>query len=105
MSIQHNITEVQGKISLALEALDLAAHFGGTWGEHPQHEVGAWAEEVASEDTRLGYWEWVANRIDSGDFDLDDDESDDDTDEGGGTDDQANSVAAILKAGFDEMFE
>jgi hypothetical protein len=76
MSIQHTITAVEGKISLALEALDLAAHFGGTWGEHPEHEVGAWAEEVANEDTRLGYWEWVASRIDSGDFDLGDDDTD-----------------------------
>lgn len=72
MFITHNITAVEGKISLALEAIDLAEHFGGNWGEHPQHAVGDWAEAIASEDTRLGYWEWVANRIDSGDFDLDD---------------------------------
>jgi hypothetical protein len=98
MSITHTITEVQGKINLSLEALDLAAHFGGTWGEHPHHEVGDWAYAIASEDTRLGYWEWVANRIDSGDFDLGDNESDDDADEGGGTDDQAGSVAARLAA-------
>jgi hypothetical protein len=74
MSITHTITEVQGKISLAFEALDLAAHFGGTWGEHPQHGVGDWTEQIASEGTRLGYWEWVANRIDSGDDDLDADD-------------------------------
>jgi hypothetical protein len=77
MSIQLTITAVEEKISLALKALDLAAHFGGTWGEEWHHEVGAWAEEVANEDTRLGYWEWVANRIDSGDFDLDEDLTDD----------------------------
>lgn len=77
MSITHTITGIKEKISLALEALDLAKHFGGNWGEHPQHEVGDWAEEVALESTRLGYWEWVANRIDSGDFDLDDDDADD----------------------------
>ena len=77
MSITHTITAVEGKITLALEALDLAEHFGGNRGEHPQHKVGDWAEAVASEDTCLGYWEWVANRIDSGDFDLDDDDTDD----------------------------
>ena len=80
MSIQHTITAIEGKISLALEALDLAEHFGGTWGEHPQHEVGDWAMAIASEDTRLGYWEWVANRVDSGDFDLGDDDTDDEDD-------------------------
>jgi hypothetical protein len=100
MSIQHTITAIKEKIDLGLEALDLSAHFGGTWGEHPRHEVGDWASEVASEDTRLGYWEWVANRIDSGDFDLDDDDEDDDD-----ADDQAGNVATLLKAGFDEMFE
>ena len=55
----------------SVAALDMAERFGGFWGEHPQHEVGAWAEEIASEDTRLGYWEWVASRIDSGELDLD----------------------------------
>ena len=104
MSITHTITEVEGKISLALEALDLAAHFGGTWGEHPQHEVGAWAEEVANEDTCLGYWEWVANRIDSGDFDLDDDTDDDDTDDDD-TDDQAGNVAAAQRDGDAEVLQ
>ena len=104
MSIQFTITAAKERVSLGLEALDLAAHFGGTWGEHPQHEVGAWAEEVANEDTRLGYWEWVANRIDSGDFDLDDDTDDDDTD------DQVGNVVAVQrfdvnKAGLAKMFE
>ena len=57
--------------------IHLDSLYGGNWGEHPQHEVGDWAQAIASEDTRLGYWEWVANRIDSGDFDLDDDDADD----------------------------
>jgi hypothetical protein len=74
MSITHTITAVEAKISLAFEALDLAAHFGGTWGEHPQYGVGDWTEQIASEGTRLGYWEWVANRINSGDDNLDDDD-------------------------------
>jgi hypothetical protein len=76
MSITHTVTAVEAKISLALEALDLAAHFGGTWGEHPQYGVGDWTEQIASEGTRLGYWEWVANRINSGDDGPDADDED-----------------------------
>lgn len=32
---------------------------GGYWGEHPDHTVGDWKYEVANEETRLGYWQWV----------------------------------------------
>lgn len=46
------------------EALDtLAAAFGGYWGEHPQHDVASWQYAIANEDTRQGYWEWVADQI------------------------------------------
>lgn len=37
--------------------------FGGTWGEHPDWPVSDWQSEVASDDTRLGYWEWVEARL------------------------------------------
>ena len=42
---------------------------GGHWGELAGHDVADWRYEVANEDTKLGYWEWAANRIDSGEFD------------------------------------
>jgi len=35
----------------------------GSWGEHPEHSLEDWRYEVANDDTRLGYWEWVAHRI------------------------------------------
>jgi hypothetical protein len=67
------LARLAAELTYTLEAIDLSNHYRGPWGEHPHHEVGDWAEEVASESTRLGYWEWVANRINSGGFNLDDD--------------------------------
>ncbi len=34
--------------------------FGGHWEEHPGYPVGDWRYECNSDDSRLGYWEWVA---------------------------------------------
>lgn len=31
-------------------------------GEHYDHDLADWQQEVANEETRLGYWEWVANQ-------------------------------------------
>jgi len=36
----------------------------GIWGEHLDHHSDDWRYEVQNGDTRLGYWEWVAARID-----------------------------------------
>lgn len=41
----------------------IAKEHHGTWGDHPQHLVSDWQYEVEYDDTRLGYWEWVANEI------------------------------------------
>jgi len=30
------------------------------WGEDPDYPLEDWRYEVANNDTRLGYWEWVA---------------------------------------------
>lgn len=38
----------------------------GPWGEHPDHPLSLWKYEVANDDTRLGYWAWVAAREDNG---------------------------------------
>lgn len=32
----------------------------GHWGDHPVHPVSEWKQEVQVDNTRLGYWEWVA---------------------------------------------
>lgn len=37
----------------------------GHWGEHPDHPVADWQHQVANSDTRLGYWQWVENRIEN----------------------------------------
>ncbi|MFX9054117.1 hypothetical protein ABTN50_19390, partial [Acinetobacter baumannii] len=34
----------------------------GGWSEHPDHPLTDWRTEVANDDTRLGYWPWVAAR-------------------------------------------
>jgi hypothetical protein len=31
----------------------------GYWGEHPEHALETWRYEVANNDTRMGYWDWV----------------------------------------------
>ena len=34
------------------------------WGSHPVHTYDAWKEQVADGQTRIGYWEWAANKLD-----------------------------------------
>lgn len=36
---------------------------GGHWKSHPIFTVEMWKVEVAADDTRLGYWEWVENQL------------------------------------------
>jgi len=36
---------------------------GGTWGEHPEYPVADWQQEVSSDHTHRGYWEWVLSCI------------------------------------------
>jgi hypothetical protein len=35
----------------------------GVWGAHPTWPVQDWKTEVENDDTRLGYWDWVASQI------------------------------------------
>lgn len=42
---------------------ELADQFGGYWGKHPTHTVESWQYEVANNDTRQSYWEWVAEQV------------------------------------------
>jgi hypothetical protein len=47
----------------ALGLDELKMRHGGLWGSHTVFPVADWQHEVASGDTRRGYWEWVASRI------------------------------------------
>lgn len=38
----------------------------GYWGEHPEHSVEEWLDEIANNDTRMGYWDWVDARESDG---------------------------------------
>lgn len=38
----------------------------GYWAEHPNHPIAGWKYEVANDDTRLGYQQWIAAREDEG---------------------------------------
>jgi hypothetical protein len=32
------------------------------WADDPEYPSSDWRAEVANDDTRLGYWQWVANQ-------------------------------------------
>ena len=44
------------------EVLELSQRFGED-GEHPKLPRDWWREDLASEDTRLSYWEWAHKEI------------------------------------------
>ena len=46
----------------------------GVWNEHPDYPRSDWQDEVANDDTLLGYWDWVDHRIEAEDREDDDDE-------------------------------
>ena len=46
-------------------ASDLMETHGGGWGEHPRHRVQDWRTEAANDETRSGYWDWVAARLEA----------------------------------------
>ena len=55
--------------SICLECLNSKgpAHIycfhGGEMGKHPIHSLKNWKSQVSNNKTRLGYWEWVLERI------------------------------------------
>lgn len=59
------MTQELGTMTTAEYARHLAETNGGTWGSHRRYSVADWQYEVANNDTRLGYWEWVAHQIDA----------------------------------------
>lgn len=48
---------------MAQSAEKLRELHGGVWGRHPDYPVSDWQYEVANDDTRQGYWEWVAAKL------------------------------------------
>ena len=38
----------------------------GYWGEHPEHKVEMWLDEIANDRTRMSYWDWVDGRESDG---------------------------------------
>lgn len=57
------ISHCQERFQDAINASKAAGAAGGHWCEHPVHSSESWRLEVESEFTRLGYWEWVVNRL------------------------------------------
>ena len=44
------------------------------WNSHPTHSVTDWQQEVNENNTRRGYWEWVAAQIEEEDDNSEDEE-------------------------------
>ena len=45
------------------EAIKLADQFGGHWCDHPTFGAEDWRNEVAENNTRASYWDWVVSMI------------------------------------------
>lgn len=45
----------------------------GHWGCDPRHPVSDWQHEVSEDETRLGYWDWLENKLEN---DADEEASD-----------------------------
>lgn len=52
------------------DLLEFAAQFGGWWASHPKFIRPNWQSLVATGDTSLGYWQWVAECVNDIDSDL-----------------------------------
>ena len=59
-------TSVSKTADRELSAEQLRNKYGGNWEQHPDYPVEDWQYEVGNDDTRLGYWEWLAHRIEEG---------------------------------------
>ncbi|NLA66717.1 MAG: hypothetical protein GX856_00440 [Gammaproteobacteria bacterium] len=55
---------------LSADQLDVKYNPDGD-GEHPWHTRKDWRQEVASESTLLGYWEWVVHKVGQDEDDID----------------------------------
>ena len=56
---EDELVEVAIMMQLVARGVRMKRDHGGTWGEHPKFPVSDWQ----TDDTRLGYWEWVCEQI------------------------------------------
>jgi len=56
---------VCGRMGGIVSVEQLKEAHGGTWGEHIDYPVADWVMDATNNDTRLGYWEWVANMLEA----------------------------------------
>lgn len=67
------------KIQLSAEVLRMRDE--NMWGSHEGWPVEDWQREVAEDNTRLGYWEWVEANVDLyGDY-LEEEETEEEAEE------------------------
>ena len=68
-ALKEAIDIIAPRAETALTVLELEDKYtgGAGWGEHPDWPRQDWRQEVASEDTQVGYWEWVFNKVQSED--------------------------------------
>lgn len=53
---------MKNPILKSMDACELSKQYG-YHGEHGEHPRADWKAEVASNDTQLGYWEWLEARL------------------------------------------
>lgn len=54
--------EPEPKADHLLDVEELMNKYGSR-GEHPNHPASDWQAQVANDDTRLGYWDWLVNEL------------------------------------------
>ncbi len=59
---------------MAITIRKLQEQYGGEFGDHPGFPVEDWQQEVAGDDTRKGYWEWVKAKVEEAEDEEPDDE-------------------------------
>ncbi|WP_019025420.1 MULTISPECIES: hypothetical protein [unclassified Thioalkalivibrio] len=47
-------------------AAAMAELHGGYWSEHPDFPLADWRHEIANDDTRQSYWDWVVSKSEEG---------------------------------------
>ena len=59
------LTPIDTTLRQRLDAWERLRHDEGYWVDHPDHPVADWQAEVANDDTRESYDEWVVNCIEN----------------------------------------
>lgn len=59
---QEDIDVIMAGVSERIEEMKLIEEYG-YWSEHPKFPMTDWVYSVGNDDTRTGYWQWVAKQI------------------------------------------